>query len=675
MSVELSIRLASVVLVSFTAVVLVVGAVKRRIMWQQLSRAAEHPEPVSPAHPLHESGLLVPTGGSCRFDWGLASGSVEFEPRHETVPAAARHARWSRLCHPDDLPLLQVALGEHLAGRVARVSCEIRIRDAAGAWLWVLLQGQLTDREPHDEGEHVLGALIDIDGLKRSLQILSGQSRVMASGGVLAFSFAARPPHELVAVSAQSPIVVQASPAESEQIRWALADLIHGEDIAMAQACIEQALLQPGTAAQAELRRAGGANGGVESLASFRALVADGSDQSLMHGCLIPIDDQKRAEALAAERLAQLQRVVLKTGETQRFLEGLQHMTELLQLAENEADGHEVISQAGRHLFPGWQGAVTVDDSYRGMAVLSRWGGGVEIDSTLARGALGDCWAVRRGRLHHVASHGGTRSIPACSHFGYGNALPPGVAHTVCVPFTAPPDKPGALHLIVRDPVEEDELYATFWRAETLVETLELSLANLHLRVTLREQADRDGMTGLFNRRYFDDVLQREISRARRGGERLTLALMDIDRFKLFNDTFGHEAGDEVIRAVADQLLKFVRSYDVACRIGGEELALLMSDVSLSDACARLDRLREQIGTRTIQHKGLELPTITISIGVASLESGGSDDLLRRADLALYASKYGGRNRLSCWTPQLEAAPSSSESNPAKARVSEGFAE
>jgi diguanylate cyclase (GGDEF)-like protein len=674
---ELSLRLASVALVSFMAIVLAAGAVRRRIMLRRLGQVAQRPGSIPVVRDLLDSELLVPAGGSCHFDWNLVSGELEFEPRRDAAAGPSAGAgratpepmRWSRFCHPDDLSSLEMALREHVGGRAARMVCEIRIRKPGHPWRWVLLQAELSDRPGGASSDHVRGVLVDVDELKRSQQILAGQSRVAACGGIVAFSFAARAPNELALATGGVIAGRSAEAFAGQAIKPALADLIHAEDLASARACVDEALRQPGTAAEVELRSAG-ANG-EGSWARFHTLALGSDEDALIHACLVPIEEQKRAEALASERLAQLQRVVLKTGETQRFLEGLQHTTELLQLAENESDGDEVVSQAGEHLFPGWLGAVTVADIDGSMTVVSRWGGGSEIDALLARGAESDCWAVRRGRLHHVSSAPAARgAMPACGHFGCGDALPVGIAHTVCVPFSRPAGRPGALHLLVGEKVDQDELYATFWRAETLVETLELSLANLHLRVTLREQADRDGMTGLFNRRYFDDALQREISRARRSGDELVLALLDIDRFKLFNDAFGHEAGDEVIKSVADQLSSFVRSYDVACRIGGEELALLMSSASLRDACARLDRLREQIPSRTLRHKDMELPPVTISVGVASLQDDSPAELLRRADLALYASKYGGRNRLTCWTPDLEMDSPFPESEPAELAAS-----
>jgi diguanylate cyclase (GGDEF)-like protein len=111
-----------------------------------------------------------------------------------------------------------------------------------------------------------------------------------------------------------------------------------------------------------------------------------------------------------------------------------------------------------------------------------------------------------------------------------------------------------------------------------------------------------------------------------------------------------------VIKAVAKQLHDFVRSYDIACRVGGEELAVLLPRAHLQETCSRLDQLREQIGHLQIGHNGSSLPPVTVSIGVAAVGQGSGDDILRRADVALYAAKHGGRNRLMCWSPELESA-------------------
>lgn len=336
----------------------------------------------------------------------------------------------------------------------------------------------------------------------------------------------------------------------------------------------------------------------------------------------------------------------------QRFLQGVQQMTELLQLSDSESDGRNIVAQAGPELFPEWPGALTFAGPKGEMEVAASWGG-FQMPGLPCGEA--DCWAVRRGRLHLTSANGGVPGLqPVCGHFGGGSSLPPGITHAICAPLFTSSERAGALHLVTGAELQDDEVRSAVWGAETVADALKLSLANLRLRLSLREQAVRDWMTGLYNRRYFDEVLQHELSRSERTHDSLTLALLDIDHFKSFNDSFGHEAGDEVIKAVAKQLLGFVRSYDIACRVGGEELAVLLPRAHLQETCGRLDQLRERIGRMQLYHDGNALPAVTVSIGVAAIGQGSGDDILRRADVALYAAKHGGRNCLMCWSPELE---------------------
>ncbi len=168
------------------------------------------------------------------------------------------------------------------------------------------------------------------------------------------------------------------------------------------------------------------------------------------------------------------------------------------------------------------------------------------------------------------------------------------------------------------------------------------------LQEALREQAIRDPLTGLFNRRYLDETLPRELSRCQRSGESLTVAMLDLDHFKRFNDTYGHEAGDTVLRVVGDLISGSLRTGDLPCRYGGEELTLILHGSTLEDAQLRLDSLRQAIRQTHILYRGGELPAITVSIGVAEAGPGETDAVavLGRADAALYQAKAQGRNRV-----------------------------
>jgi diguanylate cyclase (GGDEF)-like protein/PAS domain S-box-containing protein len=167
------------------------------------------------------------------------------------------------------------------------------------------------------------------------------------------------------------------------------------------------------------------------------------------------------------------------------------------------------------------------------------------------------------------------------------------------------------------------------------------------LQVALQELAVRDSLTGLYNRRYLDETLEREVSRARREGNPLSLVMLDIDYFKRVNDTYGHQVGDEVLRMLATTLSADIRAEDVACRYGGEEFLILLPNMPLETAMLRAEGWRAAVERLSITHGGFLL-TFTISLGVSAYPDHGKtpDELTRSADQALYKAKRDGRNQV-----------------------------
>jgi diguanylate cyclase (GGDEF)-like protein len=168
------------------------------------------------------------------------------------------------------------------------------------------------------------------------------------------------------------------------------------------------------------------------------------------------------------------------------------------------------------------------------------------------------------------------------------------------------------------------------------------------LQEALREQAIRDPLTGLFNRRYLDETLLRELHRCQRNNEPLAVAMLDLDHFKHFNDAYGHDAGDSVLRAIGELLLGSLRGGDIACRYGGEELTVILPGSALDDARMRFEELRQAVTQLDLHYRDGELLAITVSIGLAAAEPEEMDAaaLLSRADAALYQAKEQGRNRV-----------------------------
>lgn len=167
------------------------------------------------------------------------------------------------------------------------------------------------------------------------------------------------------------------------------------------------------------------------------------------------------------------------------------------------------------------------------------------------------------------------------------------------------------------------------------------------LQVALQELAVRDSLTGLYNRRYLDETLEREVSRARREGNPLSLVMLDIDHFKRVNDTYGHQVGDEALRMLATTLLADIRAEDVACRYGGEEFLILLPNMPLETATSRAEAWRKAVAELAVGLGNFNI-TFTVSLGVAAYPEHGKtpDDLTRCADQALYRAKNEGRNRI-----------------------------
>jgi len=178
-------------------------------------------------------------------------------------------------------------------------------------------------------------------------------------------------------------------------------------------------------------------------------------------------------------------------------------------------------------------------------------------------------------------------------------------------------------------------------------EACALALASIRLREKLEDQSLRDALTGLYNRRYAEETLLREIGRAKRESSALSVIMLDLDHFRRFNEEFGHDAGDMALREAATVLVENVRTSDVVSRVGGEEFLLIFPGASIEAALRKIDRIREKMKALEILHRGQRLPPVTFSAGAAGYPANGiaPDVLLRAADKALYEAKHAGRDR------------------------------
>ncbi|MBE0697760.1 MAG: diguanylate cyclase [Anaerolineaceae bacterium] len=314
----------------------------------------------------------------------------------------------------------------------------------------------------------------------------------------------------------------------------------------------------------------------------------------------------------------------------------LREMDDLLQVCNYSDEAYSVIQQFCPQLFPGTSGALfLMAQNHRSLEAAVEWGEALQSEHVFTPE---DCWALRRMQIHTVNSPtGGLR----CRH------VPPEFAgNYIGFPMSAAGEMLGLLHIETDPPAnlgaDSEDLI------RTVGEHLSLSLSNLRLRETLRSQSVRDPLTLLFNRRYMEESLDREISRASRKNSSVGLIMLDIDHFKSYNDTHGHDAGDAVLRELGAFLKMHIRAEDIACRFGGEEFILIMPDAPLDITHQRAEQVREAVAGMTVVYQRKSLGAITISVGIAAFPQHGrsADDLLKSADIALYQAKHNGRNRV-----------------------------
>lgn len=290
-------------------------------------------------------------------------------------------------------------------------------------------------------------------------------------------------------------------------------------------------------------------------------------------------------------------------------------------------------------LLPGTGGSLcTTNNSRQILEGVASWGspqGGLP-----EAFAPDSCCALRSGRIRWRRPE--TSSVH-CGHFT-------GVApeRYLCLPLVAHGETLGIVYIESPTPAIAAVTEAHESTIASVGEMAAMAIAGLHLRQKLESQSIRDGMTGLFNRSFMEVALEREILRAGRRNKELAVMMIDIDHFKHFNDTFGHEAGDEVLRQVAECLRVNVRNEDIVCRFGGEEFVVILPEIAAEVALERAELLRRLIGELVLRFRGQPLRQATISVGVAIFprHAGGAEELLRCADRALYAAKHRGRNRV-----------------------------
>jgi diguanylate cyclase len=312
-------------------------------------------------------------------------------------------------------------------------------------------------------------------------------------------------------------------------------------------------------------------------------------------------------------------------------------MTDMLQSAEGYDDATAVLMATSLRLVPDYGAALYIFNNSRDRLDLA---GSWNMPEDYRPGetlAPANCWTLKRGKPHiNVPA---ASSLCCAHHTGHMAALE--------IPMMARGSVFGLLVFVSHEEDDAEASLATTVRiGQALADSMSLALSNISLREKLRTQSLRDPLTGLYNRRYMEDALERFLSLAERSGTSTAVMMLDLDHFKKLNDQHGHAKGDAVLRDVAAQLVGGLRPSDVVCRYGGEELMVIMPDCSVEDARLKAESLRLRIEGLSEVHE----VAVSASIGIAAVPetSTSQADLVAMADAALYTAKSNGRNCVVC---------------------------
>lgn len=281
------------------------------------------------------------------------------------------------------------------------------------------------------------------------------------------------------------------------------------------------------------------------------------------------------------------------------------------------------------------------ENSHEVLISTARWGTPRSPHQTIR---ATDCWALRRGQPHKAI---GSTDL-SCLHYANGELQ--SKAH-LCIPLTAQGQVMGLFTMESGDsPTGTQSVLSEndIGLAVQMAEQISMALSSVTLREEVLKQATTDPLTALYNRRYMDEILERELAISRRKSSSLSCIMLDIDYFKKVNDTFGHEAGDTVLRSVANLLKSSLRETDWTFRFGGEELVVILPDCSKADAALCAEKIRQSMSALVMRHNAQTIGQVTASFGVATFpeDAVDADSLIDAADRAMYQAKKSGRNRV-----------------------------
>ncbi|MEH2381611.1 MAG: diguanylate cyclase [Nostoc sp.] len=350
-------------------------------------------------------------------------------------------------------------------------------------------------------------------------------------------------------------------------------------------------------------------------------------------GISIDITESIEAQRSLADLNRQLEEKTLKLEAKKQELIYLSDMADMLYSCESEDEVYQVVALTCSKLFPNMSGSIyIIANSKNYVQMNSLWGGERSSKEIFLQS---ECWALRRGKINLLSPR---NSGLVCSHL----IQPVSGAH-LCVPLFGQGELVGVLHIYALAEISPEDQQIT----EIIARTLAFALNNISIKQHLIHDNLRDSMTQLFNQNYLQTITEQRLAEAERSGEPLSVIFLDIDNFKSYNSRYGHLTANIVLQGLAKLLLKSIRSFDIACRWGGEEFVIVMPNITLETLRKRVEQLRVDVQQMQLKDGDQILESITASFGIAVSEPGITvKDFLNRADQAMLEAKRTGKNRV-----------------------------
>jgi len=389
------------------------------------------------------------------------------------------------------------------------------------------------------------------------------------------------------------------------------------------------------------------------ALVNARAVYDENGVMKYLEGFATDITEQKKAREEILESKAELELRVHERTEaltktiqiletTNREIKILREASEVLQACNSLSEAYSVIPRFTESLFPGSSGMIYIaDNNSDRLESIVKWGNDLVTENEIAHE---ECWALRMGKTYCKNKDD---INPFCWHINSEKFS------VTCVPIIASGGFSGLFSMSHGPAKSADDgnppvAHHSYQRlVRMFIEHFSLVISNLRLKDDLIRQSNHDPLTGLFNRRYMNACLSRELARLKRKNQPMAIMMIDIDHFKSINDSLGHAKGDEVLRDLAMYFSKNLRVEDTPCRYGGEEFVIIMPETGMGNAYIMAERIRTEVSSKIFVHSESSRINITVSVGLAVYPDNGQcvEKLLLEADKALYVAKQNGRNR------------------------------